>query len=347
MRCARLAATATAILGLAACSQQSPPVSQRLSNAASTSSVTQDSNSTSNLSDFERNAGRKPVPVVVEGDAFGLSNATLERQVADSMRDSYWGPRANFIPATQARTMPQEPDYLIVMRLSPAGTTQSVTGAQLCADQYRMSSAAESTNATVAGSPARGSTNPAMRNNSASTTGRLATADDESRYRNYNLPPSSNRSTAAAAVGRQEQINEADASTSVQRGSTNPASRNDSADVENRPAAIGPEDRLHKPEAGDVASGSGASPGYAVGGTSSGTTTSSQTGATASTRSDVRVVSALCRSDTAVRSVETHAWNVTGPSDPVFNNMIVTTTNQLTQPLPVPQEAPAEPGQER
>jgi hypothetical protein len=31
----------------------------------------------------------------------------------------------------------------------------------------------------------------------------------------------------------------------------------------------------------------------------------------------------------------------------VFNNVIVSATNQLTQPVPVPQEAPAEPGQER
>jgi hypothetical protein len=348
MRCARFAATATAVLGLAACSQGSPSMSERMSNMTQTSSVTQDMNSTSNLSDFERSAGQKPVPVIVEGNAFGLNDASLEQQVANSMKSSYWGPRANFVPAAQARTMPQEPDYLVVMRLTPASGTQNVTGAQLCADQYRMSSAGTNTNATVAANPPRGAANPARKNNSASTTSRTAAAaNDEARYRNYNLTPPSNRSAAAAAVGRQEQINEADASTSVQRGSTNPASRNDSASVENRPAAIGPEDRLHKPEAGNMTSSAGVSPGYAMGGTPSRTTTSNRAGATASTRSDVHVVSALCHYNTAVRSVDTHAWNVSGPSDPVFNNMIVTTTNQLTQPLPVPEETPAEPGQER
>jgi hypothetical protein len=323
-------------------------MSDRMSNMTQTSSVTQDTNSTTNLSDFERSAGQKPVPVIVEGNAFGLSDATLEQQVANSMKSSYWGPRANFVPATQARSMPQEPDYLVVMRLTPVSGTQNVTGAQLCADQYRMSSATGgNTNATVAANPPRGAANPARKNSSASTTSQTSSINDEARYRNYNLPAPSNRSAAAAAVGRQEQINAADASTSIQRGSTNPASRNDSASVEDRPAAIGPEDQLHKPEAGNMAAGSSASPGYAMGGTPSRTTTSSRAGATASSRSDVHVVSALCHYNTAVRSVDTHAWNVSGPSDPVFNNMIVTTTNQLTQPLPVPQEAPAEPGQER
>jgi hypothetical protein len=87
-----------------------------------------------------------------------------------------------------------------------------------------------------------------------------------------------------------------------------------------------------------------------MGGTSSRTSAPTRAGAgatTSSSRSDVHVVSALCHYNTAVRSVDTHAWNVSGPTDPVFNNMIVTTTNQLTQPLPVPQETPAEPGQER
>jgi len=327
-------------------------MSQRMSNLTATSSVTQDLSSTTNLSDFERSAGQKPVPVVVEGNAFGMSDATLEQQIANSMKSSYWGPRANFVPASQARAMPQEPDYLVVMKLTPAGTaqrTQQFTGAQLCADQYRVGSAEGNTNATVAASPPRGAANPARKNNSASTTSRTsAVSSNDERYRNYNLTPSSSRSAAAAAVGRQEQVNEADASTSVQRGSTNPAMRNDSAATENRPAAIGPEDRLHKPEAGNMAAGSTtSSTGSAMGGTSSRMSTSGRSGATASSRSDVHVVSALCHYDKAVRSVDTNAWNVSGPSDPVFNNVIVTTTNQLTQPVPVPEEAPAEPGQER
>lgn len=359
MRCAHVLLTTSVALGMAACSQNSPSMSERVSNVTATSSVAQDTNATTNMSDFERSAAQKPVPVVVEGSAFGLDQAALERQIADDMKGGYWVRRANFIPASQARTMPGEPDYLVVMRLSPTGEPQ-VTGQQLCADQYRVGSAdpstnmGVSTNASAAPSPARGSTNPAMRNDSADIS-RLAAADPEERYRNYNLSApsatrSSTRNDAAAAVARQNQVNSSNASTTVSRGSTNPAMRNDSAATENRPAAIGPEDRLRKPEAGTASSSSSAagstmgSSGVAAGpGRSAATSTGPRS--TAAGRGSVHLVSALCRDAQAVRAVDTRATNLSGPGDQAFHNLIVNATNQLTQPMP--SESPAEPGQER
>lgn len=372
MRCAHVFLTATVAVGVAACSQDRPTVSERVSNIVPSSSVAQDMNATVNLSDFERSAGRKPVPVVVEGNAFGLDKATLERRVADAMKQgAYWGPRANFIPAAQARTMPDEPEYLVVMALNPVGQpARQVTGQQLCADQYRTAAVGSpaplgaNTNVTTGPSPARGSANPAMRNDSADTQNRPAVIGREDLRRNYNLPKepvasSSAREDAAAAVARQNQVNSSNASTSVARGSTNPAMRNDSADTEDRPAPIGREDELRNTRVGQTTTSSTSATGTARG--SSGTvapgatsrsaatssTTRSRAATTAASRNTVHLVSALCHYDQAVQQVDTRATNVRSVNDPAFHNLIVGATNQLTQPLPVPADSPAEPGQER
>ena len=366
MRCAHVFLSATVVMGVAACSQDSPPMSERLSNVTANSSVAQDMNATVNLSDFERSAGRKPVPVVVEGNAFGLDQAVLERQVAYDMKGAYWGPRANFIPAAQARTMPDEPEYLVVMQLNPAGQpARQVTGAQLCAEQYRTAAVGSplgaNTNVTTGPTPPRGSTNPAMRNDSADTTNRPAVIGQEDLRRNYNLPresdvSSSARSDAAAAVARQNQVNSANASTSVARGSTNPAMRNDSAATEDRPAPIGREDELRNTRVGQTTTSSTSATGSARG-SSGAAAPASRSAATSSTRTraatsaaarnSVHLVSALCHYDQAVQQVDTRAANIRGTNDPAFHNLIVSATNQLTQPLPVPADRPAEPGQER
>jgi hypothetical protein len=89
---------------------------------------------------------------------------------------------------------------------------------------------------------------------------------------------------------------------------------------------------------------------------SSGTAAASPNRSTAATssnrsartgRGDVHLVSALCRYNQAMRTVNTRASNISGPNDQAFHNMIVNATNQLTQPTPVPSDRPAEPGQER
>lgn len=303
MRCTYVFLSATVAMGVAACSQDSsmserPSLSERVSNVTANSSVAQDMNTTTNMSDFERSAGRTPVPVVVEGSAFGLDRTALERQVANDMKGAYWGPRANFVPAFQARTMPEEPEYLVVMMLSPATQpARQVTGAQLCADQYRVSAvgapgmSGTNTNAATGPGAASGGANPAMRNAPQDTVDRPATIGREDEMRTS----STGRTTAG--------------STSATRGTT---SSSRAATTSSRSAAA-----------------------------------SSRARSSAAGRSNVHLVSALCRYDQAVKQVDTRATNISGPSDPAFHNLIVNATNQLTQPVPEPSDRPAGPGQER
>lgn len=272
MRCTQAILTATVVMGVAACSQDSP-TSMYGRNATVSSNNSHTTSSTADTSDFQLQASRQPIPVMVEGSAFGLDRTTLERTVTGNMQGANWGPMARFTPASQVQMQQNGHPYSVVMLLNPEQTAgQQVTGAQLCSDSMRVGMAGPSsstsdrsnTNATTENSPARGVTNPAMRNNSASTvnhTGMGTTSGNYDSSTGSSGSMSSPRSGAAAATSNR----------SVNSG-------------------------------------------------------------------NIHLVSALCHYDQNVNQVDTRAANVSGPNDPAFHNLIVTTTNELTQPSAQPVE---------
>jgi hypothetical protein len=129
--------TSALALGLAACSQDSPSMSQRMdsvgdsiSNATANSSTTQGMSSTISTTDFQQRAAMHPIPVMVHGGALGLDRPALERKVANDMQGSTWGPKARFMPSYQQVMPSQGHEFSIVMMVNGP---QQVTGADLCA----------------------------------------------------------------------------------------------------------------------------------------------------------------------------------------------------------------------
>jgi hypothetical protein len=330
MRCTQAILAATLVMGVAACSQDSP-TSMYGPSATVSSNNSHTTSSTADTSDFQLQASRQPIPVMVEGSAFGLDRTTLERTVTGNMQGANWGPMARFTPASQVQIQQNGHPYSVVMLLNPEQTAgQQVTGAQLCSESMRVGMAGPSsstsdrsnTNATTENSPARGATNPAMRNNSASTvshTGMGATSSNYDSSTGSSGSTSSTRSRAAAESAESVRANSSIASTSTARGSTNPAMRDDSAATEDRPAAL---DRQDSTQASSSTSSS----------------RSRSTAATSGNGGNIHLVSALCHYDQSVNQVDTRAANVSGPNDPAFHNLIVTTTNELTKPSAQPVE---------
>lgn len=137
MRHTTVILTSALALGMAACSQDSPSMSQRMSsvgdsinNATANSSTSQGLSSTISTTDFQQRANTHSIPVMVQDGALGLDRPALERKVANDMQGSTWGPRARFMPAYQ-QTMPsQGHEFSVVMMVNGP---QQVTGADLCA----------------------------------------------------------------------------------------------------------------------------------------------------------------------------------------------------------------------
>ena len=131
MRYTTVLLTSAFALGMTACSQNSPTVSQRVNNTMANSTTTQTLSGTIDTSDFQKRAAVEPIPVLVQSGALGLDRPALERKVTTDMQGSnIWGPKARFTPAYQ-QTMPtQGHEFSVVMMVNGP---QQVTGADLCA----------------------------------------------------------------------------------------------------------------------------------------------------------------------------------------------------------------------
>jgi hypothetical protein len=215
------------------------------------------------------------------------------------------------------------------MLLSPTGPgqpAQRVTGAQLCSDQYRLSAVGNqgSTNVTTEGTPPRGASNPAMRNDAAGSPNYPGAASSQSRAASNSQGSSGTNVTTEGTPSR---------------GASNPAMRNDAAGSPNYPGAIG-EERSQN-------TASAATPAQRNAAASNANRSTAANSARAGARGDVHLVSALCRYDQTVNQVDSRATNISGPNDPAFHNLIVNATNQLTQPNAGQTDQPASPGQER
>ena len=244
MRCTQAILTATVVMGVAACSQDSP-TSMYGRSATVSSNNSHTTSSIADTSDFQLQASRQPIPVMVEGSAFGLDRTTLERTVTGNMQGANWGPMARFTPASQVEMQKNGHPYSVVMLLNPEQTAgQQVTGAQLCSDSVRV-----------------GMAGPSSSTSDRSNTGMGATSG------NYDSSTGSSGSMSSPPSG---------AATATSNRSMNSG--------------------------------------------------------------NIHLVSALCHYDQNVNEVDTRAANVSGPNDPAFHNLIVTTTNELTQPSAQPVE---------
>lgn len=127
MRFANMVLSTVAVLGMAACSHES--TSDRMASGSVDPTVTQTTEQFRG-GDISTLTSRGPIPVAVQGSAFGLDRASLETTIANDMQGANWGPDARFVPASQLQAADLgSREYSVVILLN--GPTR-VNSRQLC-----------------------------------------------------------------------------------------------------------------------------------------------------------------------------------------------------------------------
>jgi hypothetical protein len=134
---AKISVSVIAVLTVVACSQESG------SSGRASGSVDPTVTSTTNEfrpGDLDFFASKGPVPVMVQGSAFGLDRASLERTIASDMEGANWGPDAHFVPTSQLPPNASR-EYSVVMALN---LPRDVNVDAFCAQNMRQGAAAPS-----------------------------------------------------------------------------------------------------------------------------------------------------------------------------------------------------------
>jgi hypothetical protein len=134
---AKISVSVIAVLTVVACSQESGSSGRVSGSVDPTVATTTNEFRPGDLDFF---ASKGPVPVMVQGSAFGLDRASLERTVASDMQGANWGPDARFIPASQLPPNASR-EYSVVMALN---LPKDVNVDAFCAQSMRQGAAAPS-----------------------------------------------------------------------------------------------------------------------------------------------------------------------------------------------------------
>lgn len=148
-------ATIIAVLTVASCSRDSG--SSRNTSASVDPTVTS-TTSEFRPGDMDYFTSKGPIPVMVQGTAFGLDRVTLEKTIANDMQGENWGPDARFASASSMQPNSNR-EYSVTMALNSAKAVNIDALCMLGAgqnDAARSSSPAnQSSNKSTAGSSGR------------------------------------------------------------------------------------------------------------------------------------------------------------------------------------------------